>query len=376
MTEAGERTNLRPQSLAVLRCLAARPGELVPKDDLIAEAWGDINVSDDSLTQCISDIRKVIGDSAREIIRTIPRRGYVLSLGSGMAQKVSNSAPTIRYVTSEDGTRIAWTEVGRGVPLLKTPSWITNIETEHRRKMHAPFIRRVSARARTVSFDQRGSSLSGPLRGPITHDNINADIRAVADAAGLDRFLMFGPSQGLSYAIDFAARNPDRVLGIIGRGGFARGWLATGDPAQAAKYEASRKMIELGWHDENPEYRRFFTARLFPDAGRDIAREYDELQRLAVDSASMLENLDFWCRVDVSEQARQLRCPVLLLHSRGDRATPFASATELAALIPQSELVPLEGDNHMPIPGTPGFEHFMAAIEGFLDRFSDLTPVE
>ncbi|MFZ5962948.1 alpha/beta fold hydrolase [Thalassococcus sp. BH17M4-6] len=256
------------------------------------------------------------------------------------------------------------------MPLLKTPSWITNIETEPSSKLHGPFIRRIAERARTVSFDQRGSSLSGPLTGPITLDAMCEDILSVADAAGLDRFVMFGPSQGMSYAIDFAARYPERVLGIIGRGGFARGWLATGDPTQAVKYETSRRMIEIGWHDENPEYRRFFTARLFPDAYPDLAREYDELQRLAVDPKSMLANLDFWCRVDVTEQARRLNCPVLLLHSRGDRATPFASATELAALISECELIPLEGDNHMPIPGTRAYEQFLSAIETFLDRFS------
>lgn len=77
--EAGARVDLRPRSFEVLRCLAARAGRVVTKDELMAEVWTGLCVTDDSLTQCISDIRKAIGDAGHDVVRTMPRRGYMFA---------------------------------------------------------------------------------------------------------------------------------------------------------------------------------------------------------------------------------------------------------------------------------------------------------
>jgi DNA-binding winged helix-turn-helix (wHTH) protein len=74
----GDRVELRPRSLAVLRLLAQNAGRLVCKNEIIAEVWDDVVVTDDSLTQCIADIRKAIGEGEHRILRTVPRRGYLL----------------------------------------------------------------------------------------------------------------------------------------------------------------------------------------------------------------------------------------------------------------------------------------------------------
>lgn len=71
--------NLRPQSFAVLRILVERHGSLVTKDELLSEVWGNKIVTDDSLTQCLLDIRKSLGDTQRKIVRTVPRRGYLFA---------------------------------------------------------------------------------------------------------------------------------------------------------------------------------------------------------------------------------------------------------------------------------------------------------
>ena len=75
----GEHVDLRPRSFAVLRVLAENVGSLVIKDEIIANVWDDAAVTEDSLTQCIAEIRKAIGDEERRILRTVPRRGYVLT---------------------------------------------------------------------------------------------------------------------------------------------------------------------------------------------------------------------------------------------------------------------------------------------------------
>jgi DNA-binding winged helix-turn-helix (wHTH) protein len=75
---AGTQCQLRPQAAEVLKLLAARPGKLISKDELIQSVWGAIAVTDDSLIQCIKEIRKALGDENHEIVKTVLKRGNVL----------------------------------------------------------------------------------------------------------------------------------------------------------------------------------------------------------------------------------------------------------------------------------------------------------
>src|SRR5882757_9093153 len=68
---------LRPQSLAVFKILHDNAGKAVTKEQLLSTVWPDVAVTDDSLVQCITEIRKAIADSRRTIIRTLPKRGYI-----------------------------------------------------------------------------------------------------------------------------------------------------------------------------------------------------------------------------------------------------------------------------------------------------------
>ncbi len=74
----GERVPLRPQSAEVLLELARHASDIVSKDRLIEAVWSDINVTDESLTQCIADIRRAIGDKSHRIVQTVPKKGYRL----------------------------------------------------------------------------------------------------------------------------------------------------------------------------------------------------------------------------------------------------------------------------------------------------------
>jgi TolB-like protein len=76
----GRTIPLRPQSFAVLRHLAANPGRLVRKAELMAAVWRGVAVTDDSLVKCIGEIRGAIGDDKHTIVRTVPREGYRLVL--------------------------------------------------------------------------------------------------------------------------------------------------------------------------------------------------------------------------------------------------------------------------------------------------------
>ena len=85
---------LRPKSFEVLRYLAERPGQTITKDELIRSLWPGVTVSEESLTRCISDVRLAIGDRQQIVIKTLPKRGYLLVGPVSHEGNGLNPAPT------------------------------------------------------------------------------------------------------------------------------------------------------------------------------------------------------------------------------------------------------------------------------------------
>lgn len=75
---SGAVVELRPQAFQVLRHLSRNAGRLVAKEELLAVVWPGLIVTDDSLVQAVGDVRRALGERGRDIIRTVPRRGYML----------------------------------------------------------------------------------------------------------------------------------------------------------------------------------------------------------------------------------------------------------------------------------------------------------
>jgi eukaryotic-like serine/threonine-protein kinase len=71
---------LRPKSMEVLAFLAARPGRVATRDELLSAVWPGVNVAEEGLTRCIAEIREALGDDVRRpiFIETVPKRGYRL----------------------------------------------------------------------------------------------------------------------------------------------------------------------------------------------------------------------------------------------------------------------------------------------------------
>src|SRR5688500_17202598 len=90
---------LRPQSFEVLKYLTQNQGRLVSKDELIASVWNGMAVTDDSLVQCLKDIRRALGDETQQIIRTVPRRGYIFE------SEISQNGATV-YVEETSGLHL------------------------------------------------------------------------------------------------------------------------------------------------------------------------------------------------------------------------------------------------------------------------------
>lgn len=77
---SGATITLRPQTAAVLRVLCKRHGQIVSRDELINEVWPATTVTEDSVTQCIKEIRAALGDEGHRFVRTFPKRGYMLDV--------------------------------------------------------------------------------------------------------------------------------------------------------------------------------------------------------------------------------------------------------------------------------------------------------
>ena len=108
----GAELTLRPKSFALLQLFVENAGRLLDRDAIMTAVWPDVFVSDDSITQCVRDIRRAFGDESQTLVRTIPRRGYVFSA------EVSRVEPTQPAVPERAAEMVVETALD-GVPMLR-----------------------------------------------------------------------------------------------------------------------------------------------------------------------------------------------------------------------------------------------------------------
>src|SRR3974390_1289669 len=120
----GTAVRVEPKVMEVLLCLAAHPGEVLSKEELLKAVWPDTFVTDDAFTHSLSEFRRVREEEAREprVIQTIPKRGYRLVASVAPANGAPPSTQTLPTavpvaVTSRARRLWAWTAVG-GVVLI------------------------------------------------------------------------------------------------------------------------------------------------------------------------------------------------------------------------------------------------------------------
>ena len=76
---AGQEIKLRHKSFEALKYLVEHNGRLVSKADMIQALWPDVFVTDDSLVQCLIEVRRALGDDEQRYVKTILRRGYLFN---------------------------------------------------------------------------------------------------------------------------------------------------------------------------------------------------------------------------------------------------------------------------------------------------------
>lgn len=273
----------------------------------------------------------------------------------------------IRFCTSSDGTRIAYARSGRGMPIVHTAHWLTHIEAELESPVWHPWLEQWSRMGLVIRYDERGCGLSDREVADTSLEAQVADLEAVVDAAGLDHFVLFAQSQGGAIAATYAARYPQRVSRLIFLDAFAQGALRRDIPDDAK--QTARLLVDLvrlGWGQPNTAFNRIFTELFIPDAPPEMARSFDEMQRLSTSPTQASRILATVNEFDATEALAAIRAPTLVLHARGDARVPFEEGRKLAAAIPGARLIALDSRNHTPMPDEPAWCEFFGAVGEFI----------
>jgi DNA-binding winged helix-turn-helix (wHTH) protein len=237
--------SLTPKALSLLEYLAARPGRLVKKTELLDAIWPGVFVADGALKVCIREIRRALGDDAQapRFIETAHRRGYrfIADVTQSMpAGEAPRSAPItdpvgvmpgpVQYARSGD-VNIAYQVCGNGpVDLVFVMGWVSHLEYYWKEPSFAKFLGRLASFSRLILFDKRGTGLSDPVTQLPTLEQRMDDVRAVLDAVGSRRGVLLGVSEGGPMCSLFAATYPEQTEALIMIGTYARRFRAPDYP--------------------------------------------------------------------------------------------------------------------------------------------------
>ncbi len=363
---------LRPKSFDVLRYLVEHAGRLVSKEELIEAIWPDLYVTEDSVVQCIGDIRAALGDDAHRIVKTVPRRGYLFAAelsGKEPAERQSSVRPRGQEITfsrTKDGLNLAMARVGQGAPVVSIPTWLTHLEHDWQSPIRGQLLPFLADRFQVIRYDGRGFGLSDRDVADISFATFERDLETVVDAFHLRCYSLLGISQGAAIAIAHAARYPERVSKLVLHGGFALGRNKRGPAQEAEMAKALVAIMREGWGDESSAFLRIFSSVWFPGASAEQIKWFASLLRMSTSVENAVRNRGASDDIDVVDLLPQVSAPTLVLHCRHDNAAPFEGGRRIATSIPNARLVSLDSENHVPLPGEPAWPKFIGEIEAFL----------
>lgn len=282
----------------------------------------------------------------------------------------------MEFITSYDGTTLAFRTLGDGPPLLCLPGG------PGRAAEYLGDLGGLSAHRTLILPDTRGTGASATPADPGTYrvDRLVADVEALRRHLGMDRVDLLGHSAGGSLAMLYAAAHPDRLASLTL---VAPSYAAVGLPSDTGVEKVIAYRAAEPWHTEAvTAHRHMMTANTFAEAapyrlafeplmyGRwdDAARAHaaaDPAQRALPVSEHYYKDYT----PDTGELRRRLGalpCPVLLLVGEVDLWPTAESAADAASLFPEVRLAVQPGAGHYPWLDDP--QAFTAAVEGFLSR--------
>ena len=239
--------------------------------------------------------------------------------------------------TTSNGARIYWEESGTGDPVLLIMGLGYTSEMWHRTR---PLL---SARFRTIVFDNRGVGKSDVPPGPYSISQMAADAAAVLDAAGVERAHVFGISMGGMIAQELALTHPERVHSLI------LGCTACGGRGGVPAAEEVLKVL-MARATMTPEEGALAMAPYIYDSSTPRERIEEDLaiRRCTYPSAAgylgQVQAIMAWTSLD---RLRDIQTPTLIIHGESDQLVPPENARILAQHIPGARLVMLPRASHI-----------------------------
>jgi pimeloyl-ACP methyl ester carboxylesterase len=228
----------------------------------------------------------------------------------------------------------------------------------------ARFIERFSSFCRLMRFDKRGTGLSDRPTDAATLEERTDDIRAVMDACGSDRAVIFGASEGASMACMFAATYPQRTRGLIVWGGQAR-WVQTDDypwGLTASEYERLIGLVREQW--PSVEYLVGSGAGVGRDVDPAVLDWFLHYAQAGASPTAIVALERMNAQIDTRDILSTIQVPTLVMNRTEDPVAHIEAARDLAARIPGARFMEFPGATHSMYRIEP--ERVLAAIEEFV----------
>jgi pimeloyl-ACP methyl ester carboxylesterase/predicted glycosyltransferase len=202
---------------------------------------------------------------------------------------------------------------------------------------------------RVVTMDARGNGRSDRPRGQQAYafEEYYQDFLAVLDAAGSDRLAVVGISATAMTALRLAAEHPDRVSHVIVAGGYAEARLDHPKMAERMRKESER--MRNDW----PGYLEWFFSVCFTEPHS--TKPFEDGVRYGWSASGELVDWarNGWLGNDVTELARRVRCPTLVIHGEADKRVPHAAGQAIHELVPGARMLTVGGGGHLPAVRDP-----------------------
>jgi len=284
----------------------------------------------------------------QRIARKLPSAGAKSQSPQAATRKSpSDSMPEIRFCTTSDGARIAYSVTGSGPMIVRALGWFTHLEMEWEWPAMRILWELLAEQRTMVRYDGRGVGLSDRWDGEFTEETRQLDLDAVLNAVDAKRVSVLGISEGGWTACHYALRYPERVSRLLVYGGYLRGTQANPNKDDELA-QALLILVRKGWGKDTPIFRQIFTYNYFganPDPG--LVAHFDQLQRASADGETAARYISsLRSRGDGTEAFSNIRVPTLVLHCRDDKVTPYDEGRRLASAIPDARLVTLPSGTH------------------------------
>jgi class 3 adenylate cyclase len=276
--------------------------------------------------------------------------------------------PETRYAKSGN-VSIAYQVFGEGpVNLVLAPFFVSNVEHFWEDSDISRWLLRLGSFARVVMFDKRGTGMSDRVTEMPGLDQRMDDLRAVMDAAEMEKAALLGLSEGGSLAALFAATFPNRCTALMLCGAFAKfsSWFATDEA-----FAGFLGYVDQAWGSGGAV--PFFIPSRINDAA--FQRWFGRFERLGAAPAAVAAYMRMNSQIDISGVLPTIRVPTLVIHRTGDVTINIEAGRYLAEHIPEARLLELPGSDHPPMFGDNANE-IADAIQEFLTGAKGRTEID